>query len=453
MKNEHPNPEVAYPSFAPGEPEAEESLQTKEEKESEISLNAYLQPEISPDELPFLKTSQQWTPFFILFKELVRTNLNDFWVKLAVLFLFSQDKNKTRWTPQELSVELNWLREVPRKRIIAQLSRSNWLSYNEGGYQISTFGRSILSMLTSIIHQEKSPDALGANISSLTLLEMYQHDPTNTLRMFLNELVRIDEEIQKTLESKSEYLTRKLNKRLRNQFEVAIKSRKHLENLPTNDFNAYRLKQQIHERLSAFHARLSQVQRIQNDLVARKIIIADQSLSQHDISSFLINSSRDDLAKLGRTFVSVPLTITDLIPQLMVYETEWQMEKEHIQEIRRGWSDVETAVESQENLITHSRFLQFAGEVKHNLYRKEQFTIEEFVPKENWSISCFRFCMLWVLENGDLHSSLGLAGESCPKIKIGYPQDSVSSPVAQLNDHLSGVKELSRGIVSKAEEK
>ena len=416
----------------------------------EMPLTAYLHPEVSLDELPHLKRAQQCSALFILIKELARSNLQDFWVKLAVLLFFSQDKQKTRWTPQELTTELHWLQESVRKKMIMQLSRGNWLNYSEGAYELAPFGRSILTMLTALIEQEEIPDALGANVSSLTLLEMYQQDPTNTLRMFLNELVRVDNEIQSTLESKSEYLVRKLNRRIRSQFEIAVKSRKHLENLPTSDFNSYRLKQQIHERLSYFHARLSQVQRIQDDLVARRIVLADKSLSQHDISDFLINSSVKELAAMGGHFIATPIAVPDLIPQLMVYETEWQFEKEHLPENRKSWSEMEMAAESGEDLHSHSRFLQFAGEVKHVLTRQEQFTLEQFVPWENWSMSCFRFSMLAVLESAELPVDFQVASNNvCPQLAVSYPHDDVELDVVQINDHLTGVKEITRGIVRK----
>ena len=416
----------------------------------EMPLSAYLHPQVSLDDLPYLKSAQQCSALFILIKELVRSNLHGFWIKLAVLLFFSQDKHKTRWTPQELATELHWLQEHARKKVIMQLSRGNWLNYREGAYELTAFGRSILTMLTALIEQEQIPDALGANVSSLTLLEMYQQDPTNTLRMFLNELVRVDNEIQSTLESKSEYLVRKLNRRIRSQFEIAVKSRQHLENLPTGDFSSYRLKQQIHERLSCFHARLSQVQRIQDDLIARKIVLADKTLSQHDISDFLINSSIKELAAIGRPFIATPIAVPDLIPQLMVYEAEWQLEKEHLPENRKSWSEMEMASESQEDLHSHSRFLQFAGEVKHILDRQEQFTLENFVPWENWSMSCFRFSMIAVLESAELPVNFQVASNDvCPQVTVSYPHDGVELDVARIDDHLTGVKEINRGIVRK----
>ncbi len=432
-----------------------ENFDEKSQKDTEeISLASYLKADIALEEVPALKTAQSCTSFFTLFKELVRNNLNDFWVKFAILFFFSQDKEKTDWTPQDLANGLYWLQENHRKRLIWQLSKSGWLNFADGTYKLSTFGRSILTMLVALVQQEKAPDALGANISSLTLLEMYQNDPTNTLRMFLNELIRIDNEIQNTLESKSEYLVRKLNRRIRMQFDIAVKSRKHLENLPTNDYNAYRLKQEIHERLSSFHSRLSHVQRVQNDLVARRIILADQSLTQHDINTFLITSTVDSLAQLGRSAISPPILIADVVPQLMIYETEWQIEKERIEEQRRGWSAVEMVDESKENMVTQSRFLNLVGEVKHRLSRDNSFTIEGFVPYESWSNSCFRFCMLSLMESGDIPNQMDfIQKQSCPRLKIEYPGDEAQASAAIINDPFSGVKEITRGIVTQAEEK
>lgn len=309
-------------------------------------------------------------------------------------------------------------------------------------------------MLVALTQQEKVPDALGANISSLTLLEMYQNDPTNTLRMFLNELIRIDNEIQNTLESKSEYLVRKLNRRIRAQFDIAVKSRQHLENLPANDYNAYRLKQEIHEKLSSFHSRLSHIQRVQNDLVARRIILADQSLTQHDINTFLITSTVDGLAQLGRSAISPPIFIGEVVPQLMIYETEWQIEKERIEEERRGWSIAEMANESEEKWVSHSRFLNLVGEVKHKLNRDKSFTIEGFVPFENWTTSCFRFCMLSLLESGDIPGQMEfIQQQTCPKLKVEYPDDEAQASAVMLNDPFSGVKEITKGVVTQAEEK
>jgi hypothetical protein len=330
-----------------------------------------------------------------------------------------------------------------------QLSRSNWLNFNEGSYQLSAFGRSILSVVTALVHEENVPDSLGANISSMTLLEMHQNDPTNTLRMFLNELVRIDEEVERTLESKSEYLIHKLNRRLRTQFEIAVKSRECLENLPIDSFQSYRLKQQIHERLSSFHARLSQIQRVQNDIVARKIILADKSLTQHDINTFLIGASVERLAQLGRPFISLPLRINDLIPPLMVYETEWQLEKLHEKKNRRTWTPVESVTESKEDITTRSRFFQFMGEVEYTLNHKGKFTLEEFIPQDNWANSAFRFSMLAVIESGELPEYVQSAQTvQSPKIKVSYPEDAVLLPSAVLEDQFCGVQEITRGVVT-----
>lgn len=342
-----------------------------------------------------------------------------------------------------------------KKKIITQLSRSNWLIFHEGNYQLSPFAKSILSMLTTLVHQEEIPDALGANISSLSLLEMYQNDSSNTLRMFINELVRVDKDIQNTLESNSEYLVKKLNKRVRSQFEIAIKSREHLEHLPSKDFHTYRLKQEIHEKLAGFHARLSQVQRAQNDMVARKIVLADKSLSQHDIDSFLISSSAEQLADLGRSAISSPIKVTDLVPQLMIYETEWQMEKERIKESRVGWTQLEMASESEDDPVKHNKFLRLVGEVNHVFERQEHFRIEEFIPHENWETSSFRFSMLSVLESGVIPTSFNvLSEEVCPQLQVEYPEDiKPALPIAELNDQFSGVKEITKGVVSQVKEK
>lgn len=416
------------------------------------SLGSYLRPGISLEEIASLRMARNWGGFFPLFKELARGHVDEFWIKLSVLLTFANDHYRTNWTTQDISKELFWLQDAVRKRILMQLTRSNWLVFNNGCYGLAPFGRNILAMLTGLIEQENAPDALGANISSLSLLEMYQHDPTNTLRMFLNELIRIDEEIEQGLASKSEYLIRKLNKRIRSQFTIAIKSREYLENLPTEDFQAYRLKQQIHDHLSSFHARLSQVQRIQNDLIERRILLADKALTQHEINAFLINTPLKKLAELGRPFTYMPVRISDIVPPLVVYETEWQLEKERLPQERRSFCPMEVALENQENLIQESRFFNFVAEVEHALEHKGQFAIEEFVPRENWSTSGFRFTMLSVLESGELPTHLQKAGTPpTPELKIASREEGVRVPGTSINDYLSGVKEISTGIVRKAQ--
>ena len=425
---------------------SEEKLEGEKE---EVSLSSYLSDGVSPEAIEPLRAAQQCAPLFTLFKELVRTQLPDFEAKLAVLLVLARDDSKTAWSPQEMAQDLWWLQEVTRKRIIAQLTRSNWLVFSDGGYQISTFGRGVLAVFTSLVRQEKMPDALGANISSMSLVEALEEDPTNTMRMFLNELVRIDQEVEKTLESKSEYLIRKLNRRLRTQFDVAIKSREHLEKLAPQDFQAYRLKQQIHERLSSFHARLSQIQRVQNDLLARKIILADKSLSYHDINTFLIAAPAEKLARLGRRFISPPIRVPDLIPALMVYETEWQLEKSHDKKNRRTWSVVEDVAESHEDIIQRSRFFQFMGEVEHTLNHKGGLTIEEFIPRENWAQSAFRFSMMAVMESGELPEHVtNSAAQTSPRIQVTYAEDTAMLPTAILDDQFCGVKEITRGAVA-----
>lgn len=429
-------------------PDEQKNTEADVEIDKEETLASYFMAGVTPEEIEPIRAAQACSGLFTLLKELVRTQMPDFIVKLAMLLVLARDGSKTSWSPQELAKEFFWLQEGPRKRIIAQLSRSNWLIFSEGNYQLSTFGRGVLAVFTALAPQEKAPDALGANISSMTLMEMYQNDPTNTLRMFLNELVRIDEEVERTLESKSEYLIRKLNRRLRTQFEIAIKSREHLEHLPNDDFQSYRLKQQIHERLSSFHSRMSQVQRVQNDLVARKIILADKSLTHHDINTFLISASVEKLARLGRQFIACPLRIPDLIPPLMVYETEWQLEKNHDKKLKRAWSEVEDVAESKEDVMARSRFFQFMGEVEHTLSHKPEFTVEGFVPRDNWSTSALRFSMLAVMESGEMPESIQI-GQDIPslKIKVCYPEDSVDLPVAVIDDQFCGVKEITKGIV------
>ncbi len=419
-------------------------------------LKSLLQPDIIPEEIPHLKTAQKFQGIFTLFKELVRNNLSDFFVKMGILLFFSQDTKRTSWTPQELNQDLFWIQENTRKKIMSQLYRSNWITYNNGVYQLSTFGRSLLSMLTALMEQETSQentqDALGASVSSLALVEMTQTDPTNTLRMFLNELMRIDQDIQTTLESKSEHHVRKLSRRVRSQFNIAIRSREHLKKLASNDYTAYRLKQEVHDRLSSFHSRLSQVQRAQNDLVARKIILADKSLTQHDINEFLIGSSVEQLAKLGKQAVGVPINIPDLVPQMMLHEAEWHLEKDRTKEERRSWGDMELANESQESMANYSRFLQFSGEINQRLSRQESFKIEETIPKDNWTTSSFRFCMLSVLESGQVPADLvNDVQVSCPRLKIIPPSN--PPEVAVINDEKNEVKELTRGIVTQAKER
>ncbi|HNZ66904.1 MAG: hypothetical protein KBC30_06715 [Planctomycetes bacterium] len=426
-------------------------LDTSEESMADSTIFNYLSENAQLESLEALKTAQTWTGFFSLLKELTRASLNDFWFKVAILLTLYQNTEKIQWTPQEIVQEFHWIQENVRKKLIAQLSKSTWLEFSEGTYKLSVFARSILSTFTSLIHQENMADALGASISSLTLLEMYQNDPTNTLRMFLNELIRVDNDIVTTMESKSEYLVRKLNKRIRNQFNVAIKSREHLENLPTDNYNSYRLKQEIHEKLSGFHARLSQVQKAQNDLVARQIILADKTLTHNDINTYLINATIDDLAKIGRKAVSIPIQVKDMIPQLMVYETEWQLEKEQIQKDRRSWSEAEMAKESQETPLQQSRFLNFVGEIQQTLNKNNIFTLEKFIPKENWNMSSFRFSMISVLESRDVPMQLNpQKGTMCPKLQIEYPEQEPFTEM--INDPFTAVKEITKANVAYAEE-
>lgn len=426
----------------------EEEYKETDENIQENSTANYIQPNVDLSKLDVWKIAQSWSGFYELLKELTRSSINDFWFKVSILLTLYQNSEQTQWTPQEIVQEFNWLQDNIRKRLIAQLSKSNWLEFVEGTYRLSSFGRSILSTLSALIHQENVSDALGANISSLTLLEMYENDPTNTLRMFLNELIRVDNDIVSTMESKSEYLVRKLNKRIRSQFSIAIKSREHLEHLPNNNFNAYRLKQEIHEKLSGFHSRLSEVQKAQNALVARHIILADQTLTQHDINTFLINASIADLAKIGHNAISIPITVSDMIPQLMMSETELQLTKERVPKGRRSWSEPEMAVESEENFLQQSRFLQFVGEVEEAL-KKKSFALEKFVPKTDWNTSSFRFCMLSVLESGEPENTTPEQAKLCPKLKVEYPKKEPFVEV--INDKNSSVQEITKAIVSYAD--
>lgn len=87
----------------------------KEDME-DISLSGYLKPGISQKELPYLQTAQKCSSLFLLFKELVRSHLNDFWIKLSILIFLAQDKSKTTWTPHELTNDLHWVQEGPRKK-------------------------------------------------------------------------------------------------------------------------------------------------------------------------------------------------------------------------------------------------------------------------------------------------------------------------------------------------
>ncbi len=433
----------------------EEEETQKIEEETQTPIEEYLQEEVSAGEVDSLQQAVTCSPFFALFKELARTHLHDFFMKMAVLLQLAQDKEKNTWTPQEIVQEFHWLQETPRKRIIQQLSRSGWLEYVENKYQISGLGKTILPLLQALPKKEVA-DALGANVSSLSLLESYENDPTNSLRMFLNELVRVDDHIVSTLTSKSEYLVQKLNNQVRSQFDVAIKSREYMENLPAKDFQSYRLKQQIHEKLSGFHARVSHVQRAQSDLVARKIILADRSLSQHDVNTFMINSSLDQLAEIGRGSIYHPININDFVPSLMVYETEWFLERNLEKEAKRGWSDeAEKLEESSEGLKTDGRFTNLVAEVNQTLKRHTKFAIEHFVPSENWGNSGFRFSMLAALEGGELPDNVALENKmNYPNIAIEYPEtEGVALPSVELENRFSGVKEITQGVVRKKEEK
>lgn len=420
----------------------------------ELALGNSLSPHISIDQIPPLKAAQKFSVIFTLLKEMGRSNINGFVLKMAILLLFCQDTQKTSWTPTELNQDLQWMQDGVRRNLIKGLVQSNWLSFDNVKYQLNTLGRSILTMLTALVEQETSTeeppqDSLGASVSSLALAEMTQTNPANTMRMFINELMRIDAEIENTLESKSEYHVRKLGRRIRSQFNVAIRSREHLEHLPSKDYQTYRLKQEVHERLSSFHARLSQVQRTQNDMVARKIILADKSLSQHDINEFLIASSIEQLASLGKTAIGHPITVPDLAPIRMIHEAEWYLEKDRTKQERVGWGKLELVNESQENVVQYSRFLQFTGEVHQLLTQQPQFTIEEVTPREDWTTSCFRFCMLSVLESGEVPANLvDNMQVSCPKLQISPPGNGTMTAI--LADEKTQVLELSRGVVSQA---
>lgn len=419
----------------------------------DIALGNSLSQNVTIDQIPQLKIAQKFSSIFSLLKELGRSNLNGFILKIAVLLLFAQNTQKTTWSSSELNQDLQWMQDSVRKNIIKSLVQSNWLVFDNVKYQLNILGRSLLTMMTALVEQETTleeppQDSLGATVSSLALAEMTQTNPANTMRMFINELMRIDSEIENTLESKSEYHIRKLNRRIHSQFNVAIRSRQHLENLPSKDYQTYRLKQEVHERLSSFHARLSQVQRTQNDMVARKIILADQSLTQHDINEFLIASSIEELTNLGKKAIGQPITVPDIAPVRMIHEAEWYLEKDRTKQDRIGWGNLELANESEENVVQYSRFLQFTGEIHQILAQHTQFNIEEITPRQDWATSGFRFCMLSVLESGEVPSNLVENVQvSCPKLHIEQPK---GMETAIIKDEPTEVLEISRGIASQA---
>ena len=97
------------------------------EDTSNEELDGYLKKNIPIAEVESIGNAQACKPFFQLFKELTRTNLNDFFIKMSVLLQLSSNKDKTSWTPQEMAHEFHWMRQEVRKRIIQQLSRSGWL--------------------------------------------------------------------------------------------------------------------------------------------------------------------------------------------------------------------------------------------------------------------------------------------------------------------------------------
>lgn len=423
------------------------------EDTSNEELDGYLKKNIPIAEVESIGNAQACKPFFQLFKELTRTNLNDFFIKMSVLLQLSSNKDKTSWTPQEMAHEFHWMRQEVRKRIIQQLSRSGWLVFSEGSYEITRFGKSILSVLSAMPKDENIEDALGANISSFSLLEMSQEgsDPSSNLRMFINELVKIDEDIESTIASKSEYLIRKMNRQVRSQFDVAIKSREYLQNVRTESFRNYRLKQKIHEKLSQFHSRVSQVQRAQNDLVARKIILTDKSLTQHDVNSFLVNTNLKKLAEIGKDLIAHPIQVPDLVPALLVYETEWQFEKERPQDNRRSWADeFEMANEAEDNIGENNQFLSFITEIDYTLNKSESVALEKIVPAENWATSGFRFSMIAVLEHSELPKDMDIEnGESVPKLQVQSFDDGLQLEVVKLNDFVTGVKEITKGVVTR----
>ncbi|BBM82035.1 hypothetical protein [Candidatus Uabimicrobium amorphum] len=420
---------------------------------SNLELDSYLKKNIPVAEVESIGNAEACKPFFQLFKELTRTNLNDFFIKMSVLLQLSSNKDKTSWTPQEMAHEFHWMRQEVRKRMIQQLSRSGWLVFNEGSYEITRFGKSILSVLSAMPKDENIEDALGANVSSFSLLEMSQDssDPSSNLRMFINELVKIDEDIESTIASKSEYLIRKMNRQVRSQFDVAIKSREYLQNVRTESFRNYRLKQKIHEKLSQFHSRVSQVQRAQNDLVARKIILTDKSLTQHDVNSFLVNTNLQKLAEIGKDLIAHPIHVPDLVPALLVYETEWQFEKERPQDNRRGWTDeFEMANEAEDNIGENNQFLSFITEIDYTLSKNDSVALEKIVPAENWATSGFRFSMIAVLEHSELPKDMDIEnGESVPKLQIQSFDDGLQLEVVKLNDFVTGVKEITKGVVTR----
>ena len=64
------------------------------------------------------------------------------------------------------------------------------------------------------------------------------------------------------------------------------------------------------------------------------------------------------------------------------------------------------------------------------------------------------FRSLSVLESGDMANTFpGVSAESCPQIRVDYPENSAELAVAKLDDSITGVKEVTKGIVTKLEVK
>ncbi len=320
--------------------------------EQATSLQAYFNPEVSPDDLEQVYRLKRAQPMLQAFTALFHGGFDGVLVRLLVLGELAADGQSAALSRADINARLGYLAPDALETVLARLRSHQLLAWDaaQGVYRVTSAARNILAALEGLLGLGPGDDEaeMGYVLSQVAGAQAVGGVTVEQLQHLLGRLVALTEEFRDAIASGSEFRLRSAQAKWHQACDWVEKGSQIIYAITTDeraDAATHRAAQAIGRAQSALLNMQGMFSRALNQIERQRVHLGQSGLSTTDIKLWLLQ--QDDLASLAVDAISMPVTPLFITPSEMVDVAETELLADREAEADFGLPAGENAVVSQ----------------------------------------------------------------------------------------------------------
>lgn len=301
-----------------------------QQDEQPTSLQAYFNPEVSPDDLEQVYRLKRAQPMLQAFTALFHGGFDGVLVRLLVLGELAADGQSAALSRADINAKLGYLAPDALETVLARLRSHQLLAWDpvQGVYRVTSAARNILAALEGlfVLGQGDDEAEMGYVLSQVAGAQAVGGITVEQLQHLLGRLVALTEEFRDAIASGSEFRLRTAQEKWHQACDWVEKGSQIIYAITSDeraDIATHRAAQAIGRAQSALLNMQGMFSRALNQIERQRVHLGQSGLSTTDIKLWLLQ--QDDLASLAIDAISMPVTPLFITPSEMIDVAETEL--------------------------------------------------------------------------------------------------------------------------------